>query len=142
MPTPWLSKDLRKRIVAHYEATEGATYNSTAETFQVGRASVSRILRVHRETGEFMPAPKPKKPKNKIDLEWLRAHALAHPDARLKDRAADFKAARGIEASITAVHHAMRAIGFTHKKRPSTRRNATPSASSSSEKASSRSSQR
>lgn len=142
MPTPWLSKDLRKRIVAHYEGTEGATYESTAETFQVGRASVSRILRLYRETGNLMPAPKPKKPKNKIDLEWLRAHALAHPDARLKDRAADFLAARGVAVSITSVHHGMRAIGFTHKKRPSMRRSVTPSASPNSEKTLSRNSPR
>src|ERR1700691_4643746 len=106
MPTPWLSRDLRKRIVTHYE--------KTAEHFSVGRASISRILRVHRETGEVMPAPKPKKPKNKIDLEWLRAHAEAHPDARLKDRAETFKAERGVSLSVTSVHYAMAAIGFTH----------------------------
>jgi transposase len=126
--------------VAFYERTPTATYNVTAEHFSVGRATVNRILRVHRETGDVMPAPKPKKPRNKVDLDWLRAHAEAHPDARLKDRAAAFKTERGISVSIASVHYAMRAIGFTHKKRPSTRRSATPNASAGSARPSSRSS--
>jgi transposase len=129
MPTPLISRDLRNRIVAHYEKTLEATYKSTAERFTVGEATVNRILRVHRETGDVMPAPRPKKPKNKVDLEWLRAHAAAHPDARLKDRAEAFATERGITVSISSVYYAMVAIGFTHKKKRSTRRNATASAS-------------
>jgi hypothetical protein len=35
----------------------------------------------------------------------------------------------GIKVGITAVHAAMAAIGFTHKKKRSTRRNATRSGS-------------
>jgi len=139
MPTPWISRDLRARIASHYEKTDGATYRSTAELFEVGEATVNRILRVHRETGDVMPAPRPKKPKNKIDLEWLRSHAEAHPDARLKDRAEAFAEERGVSVSIAAVWYAMAAIGFTHKKKRSSRRSATPSASSCSAIPSSRS---
>src|ERR1700678_3922587 len=64
-----------------------------------------------------MPALKPKKPRHKIDLEWLSKHATANPDARLKDRADAFEAERGVSVSISAVHYAMHAIGFTHKKK-------------------------
>ena len=117
MPTPLTSRDLRTRIVAHYQADENTTYRLTAERFSVGEATVSRVLRVHRETGDVMPAPKPRKPRNKIDLEWLREHAVAHPDDRLKDRAEAFEAERGVSVSIAAVHYAMHAIGFTHKKK-------------------------
>jgi transposase len=140
MPTPWISRDLRKRIVEHYKKTSNATYESTAQHFSVGAATVNRILRVHRETGDVMPVPKPKKPKNKIELEWLRAHAQAHPDARLRDRAEAFKSERGISVSVTAVYYAMVALGFTHKKRPSTPKSATPSAFANSGRPSSRSS--
>jgi transposase len=140
MPTPWISRDLRTRIVAHYEKTPEATYKSTAERFTVGEATVNRILRVHRETGEVMPPPRPKKPKNKVDLEWLRAHAQAHPDARLKDRAEAFATERGVTVSISSVYYAMVAIGFTHKKKRSTRRSATASASDPSARPSLRSS--
>ena len=114
MPTPWISRDLRTRIVSHYEEAAFATYKSTAEHFSVGEATVNRILRVHRETGDVMPPLRPKKPKNKIDLQWLRAHAEAHPDARLKDRAEVFEAERGVSVSVTAVWYAMVAIGFSH----------------------------
>ena len=125
MPTPWISRDLRERIVAHYDKANDATYKSTAERFSVGEATVNRILRVHRETGDVMPPPRAKKPKNKVDLEWLRAHAQSNPDARLKDRAAAFQTERGIKVSIAAVYYAMVAIGFTHKKKRSTRKSAT-----------------
>ena len=140
MPTPPISRDLRTRIVAHYKGKTKSTYRLTAERFAVGEATVSRVLRVHRETGDVMPAAKPAKPRYKMDLVWLRAHAEAQPDARLKDRAADFKAERGISVSVSAVHYAMRAIGFTHKKRLSTPRNETRSASATSGRSSSRSS--
>lgn len=123
MPTPWISRDLRSRIVSHYEKTAGATYKSTAALFEVGEATVNRILRVHRETGDVMPAPRPKKPKHKIDLTWLRADVLASPDARLKDRAAAFERERGISVSVAAVWYAMTALGFTHKKKPFSPRN-------------------
>ena len=127
MPTPWISRDLRRRIVEHYEETADATYKSTGERFKVGEATVNRILRVHRETGDVMPAPRPKKRRNKIDLAWLRAHAQTHPDARLRDRAEAFKTERLIAVSVTAVYYAMVAIGFTHKKKRSTRKSATRS---------------
>ena len=129
MPTPWISRDLRTRIVEHYDETPTATYKSTALLFKVGEATVNRILRVHRETGEVMPVPKPKKRRNKVDLEWLRDHAEKFPDARLKDRAAAFEVERGISVSIAGVYYAMVAIGFTHKKKQSSRGSATRSAS-------------
>jgi transposase len=132
MPTPWISRDLRERIVAHYEKTPEASYKSTGKHFMVGEATVNRILRVRRETGDVMPVPKPKKPKNKVDLEWLRKHAETHPDARLKDRVEAFEQERGITVGITAMYGAMVAVGFTHKKKRSTRRSATPSASANS----------
>lgn len=142
MPTPWISRDLRARIVSHYGKADDATYKSTAKLFEVGEATVNRILRVHRETGDVMPAARPKKPKNKIDLEWLRSHAEAQPDARLKDRAEAFASERGVSVSIAAVWYAMVAIGFTHKKKRSSRRSATPSASGCSAIPSSRSNRR
>jgi transposase len=140
MPTPRISRDLRQRIVVHYKKTPEATYKTTSEHFSVGEATVSRVLRAHRETGDVFPVPKPKKPKNKIDLDWLRAHAQAHPDARLKDRADAFQAERGLRVSISSVWYALTALGFTHKKRPSTPKRGNRSASAASGRRSSPSS--
>lgn len=88
-----------------------------------------------------MPAPRPKKPKNKVDLEWLRARVLAHPDARLKDHAEAFAKERGVSVSLAAVYYAMVALGFTHKKR-STPKSETRNVSARSAKPSSDSSRR
>jgi transposase len=104
------------RIVVFYEQTEGATYRSTAEHFRVGEATVNRVLRAVRETGCVMPVTRPKPPKNKIDLTWLRQHALAEPNARLKDYAACFAKQTGIVVSVSSVQRAMAAIGITKKK--------------------------
>lgn len=53
MPAP-LSMDLRVRIVERYQE-DGATVDSVAAQFGVGRASVSRFLRQQRETGHLEP---------------------------------------------------------------------------------------
>lgn len=117
MPTPFLSRDLRERIVAHYRSVKGATYRLTAEHFAVGIATVNRVLRVKRETGDVVPAPREKPRKNKVDLKWLEAHARAAPDARLKDRAAAFSAETGVSVSVVAVFNGLRVLGFSHKKK-------------------------
>jgi len=51
-----ISTDLRQRIVAHYSKGK-ATYSETAELFGVGVATVSRLLRRHRETGSVERDP-------------------------------------------------------------------------------------
>ena len=128
MPTPRISRNMRKRICEVYDTDPTATYESVAEIFGVGSATVGRILRCYRETVEVEPPPPRHVPRNKIDLNWLRAHAEAHPDARLRDRATAFAQATGIEVSIVYVHYAMIAIGYTRKKKRLWQRNVTPSA--------------
>src|SRR5262245_41855051 len=48
------SMDLRERVSAAY-AEGNATYEAVAERFRLGRATVSRWLRLHRETGNVAP---------------------------------------------------------------------------------------
>ncbi len=55
MPEP-LSLDLRERIVAAYERGD-MTRDQVAALFQVGRASVNRLVRRFRETGSVEPSP-------------------------------------------------------------------------------------
>ena len=111
-----MNPDLRTQIVEHYTNDRTATYRSTAERFRVGEASVSRILRCYRETGQVMPPLPQRESRRKIDLVWLRDRVLANPDARLRDHANAFLHERGISVSVVAVHYAMIAIGFTKKK--------------------------
>jgi len=114
-----LSNDLRRRIVNHYKAVRGATCASTAAHFSVGDATVSRLLRLDRETGDLVSIAEPKPRELKVDLDWLRQHAVRAPDAFLKDRVVDYLEERGVRVCITSMWTAMNALGWTHKKRPS-----------------------
>lgn len=114
---PELSLDLSRRIVAAYRSGRTKTYDATAEMFGVGRATVNRLLRRQRETGDLHKKPRGGNNPRRIDLDWLRQHAEAFPDARLKDRAEAWAAKTGESLSITAIWSALRALGITHKKR-------------------------
>lgn len=112
-----LSIDLRRRIVDAYEHGRTTTYIATAEMFGVGYATVSRLLRRKRETGDVLSKPKGGNNPRRVDLEWLENHAREHPDARLIDRVAAWQAHSGRTVSIHAISRGLRAIGWTHKKR-------------------------
>ena len=79
-----LSVDRRRRIVKHYENVDKATYASTAKHGCVGQATVSRLLRLQRESGDVFPKPRKAKRHPKLDRDWLMEHAPKYPDARLK----------------------------------------------------------
>lgn len=124
-----LSRDLRERIVAFYDKTEGATYASTAAHFSVGEATVNRLLRLRRETGAIAPRPRTPKRKFKVDLDWLRRHVERFPDARMSDRVSAAKSECGVTTSLGSMWFALRAIGVTHKKKRSTPKSEIRSAS-------------
>ena len=81
-----LSNDLKRRIVDAYLSGRSGNYVQTAEMFGVGEATVSRLLRRYRETGDVQNKPKGGNNPRKVDLDWLRAHADAFPDATLEER--------------------------------------------------------
>ena len=116
MPTRRISPKLFESLVAFYTRTKDATYRMVASIFGVGEATVSRELRRYRETGSVEMPESVYAPRNKIDLDWLRARVMAHPDALLREHAAAFAEERGIVVSTSCVHNGMEAIGFTHKK--------------------------
>jgi transposase len=112
-----ISVDLRRRIVDAYQSGKTTTYEATASMFGVGRATVNRLLRRERESGDVLPKPRGGNNPRRVDLEWLRAHAKASPDARLVDRIAAWEKHSGKRVSIGAMWGALNAIGWTHKKR-------------------------
>lgn len=111
-----ISNDLRQRIVQAYTSGLTTTYESTAEMFSVGRATVNRVLRKYRETGDVRPKPRGGDLRRAVDLEWLREHAEKQPDARLVDRIDAYAAHSGRRVSVGAMWHALWTIGWTHKK--------------------------
>ena len=113
-----LSVDLRRRIVDAYVSHRTQTYEATAEMFGVGYATVSRLLRRMRETGDVLSKPRGGNNPRRVDLDWLENHARENPDARLLDRAAAWKKHSDHSVSISSISRGLRAIGWTQKKRP------------------------
>ena len=114
-----ISLDLRRRIVRAYRSGLTSTYEETAEMFEVGRASVSRLLRRDRETGDVLPKKRGGDLRRLVDLAWIEKHAEAFPDARLVDRIEAWQEHSGRRVSVGAMWSALDAIGWTHKKNSS-----------------------
>lgn len=112
-----LSVDLRRRIVEAYQAKLSGTYEKTAELFHVGEATVSRLLRRFRETGDVQHKPKGGNNPRRVDMAWLRENLEAFPDARAADRIDAWVERGGERVSETSMYNAMHALGWTHKKR-------------------------
>ena len=85
--------------------------------FGVGIATVNRLVRRKRETGDVLPKPKGGNNPRRVDLDWLKTHATEYPDARIVDRIAAWEAHAGKKVSVGAMWAALHVIGWTHKKR-------------------------
>lgn len=120
-----LSIDLRRRLVQAYLSEQSGTYKQTAALFGVGEATVSRNLRRHRETGDVAYKPKGGNNPRRVDMAWVQEHLAAQPDARLRDRVEAWLERSGVRVGMTAMWNAVRACGWTHKKRLRSRANAT-----------------
>jgi len=112
-----LSLDLRRRVVQAYRAKQSGTYAETAALFGIGEATLSRLLRRYRETGDVAPKPRGGNNPRRVDLAWLRTHLDEHPDARIIDRIEAWVQLGGRRIGHTAMWLAIRACGWTHKKR-------------------------
>src|SRR6267154_2630910 len=111
------SIDLRRRLVEAYRSKKSGTYAATAALFGVGEATVSRLLRRHRETGDVQHKARGGNRKREIDLTWLREHLSVNPDGRLIDRIAAWQEHGGKRVSLGTMWLAVRACGWTHKKK-------------------------
>jgi transposase len=118
MPEP-LSLDLRERIVAAYERGD-LTRDQVAEMFQVGRASVNRLVRRFRETGSVEPNPhgggKPRKLTGRGE-KALRALVAEHPDATIPELVRLLMARAKLAVSTSTMSRELTRLGFTRKKK-------------------------
>lgn len=112
-----IQQALRQRIVQAYESDLSGTYAETAELFGVGEATVSRLLRRYRETGSVAAKKVGGNNPRRVDLSWLERHAQEHPDGRLGDRIEAWFAKSGRRVASSTMSQAMRAIGWTYKKK-------------------------
>lgn len=116
-----LSKDIRERVVAAYEAGEG-TYDELAARFSVGPATVSRLLRSYREHGSVDPRPRGGGMPPKIgveDLRLLRRIVASASDLTAAELARLWTERTGTQLSRAAMQRALQRAGLTRKKRHS-----------------------
>ncbi len=112
-----LSVDLRARVVG--ACLDGTTYDEAADRFGVGYASVSRWMRLYRETNQLAAKPFPGR-KPRIDdagHEFIRQLVEARPDATLSEFAHAYFESRGARVAPCIIHRALAKLGLTRKKR-------------------------
>jgi transposase len=108
--------EIRRRLVEAYRSGRSGTYEQTAELFGVGTATVSRALRRFRETGDVKYKPRGGNNPRRVDLEWLKEHAEAHPDARLVDRVEAWEQVSGRRVTAATMSNSLQAIAWSYKK--------------------------
>ncbi len=115
MPTPY-SQDLRDRVLAACD--RGMRTKQIADVFCVSASWVRRVKQRRRDHGQTTPRPpEPRTRYTKIDRTRLRELVEAHPDATLKQ----LREMLGVRCSESAVWKALDTMGYTFKKRRSTR---------------------
>lgn len=116
-----LPEEVRLAIVRAFEE-HGLKYAEIATLLDVGEASVSRMLRLHRETGGVAAKPKGggrlSPIRGKI-AEKLKALVRASPDSTIPELMDRLVAETGVVTSLPAMKRAMHRLGFSRKKRSS-----------------------
>jgi transposase len=96
------SKDLRQRALA--AVAQGMSPTTASQTFRVSRATLYRWM------ANPEPKPLPRTRSRKLDPQKLLDHVRRYPEARLRDRAAEF----GVCPS--AISYQLQKLKVTRKK--------------------------
>jgi transposase len=118
-----LSNDLRVRIVAAYKRKEGS-YQELAERFNVGRASVYRLLRRFGETCSVEPAPRGGGNPAVIrpdDVDTLAELVANYQDSSTETLAILWFERTGKRVSRSSMYRALKRFGLSYKKKVSLR---------------------
>lgn len=114
MASPY-SQDLRDRVLAAYD--RGVPTQEIAEVFSISKSWARRLKQRRRETGETAARPMGGAKVVKIDRVRLAELVRAQPDATLEE----LRVRLGGVRTISAVCMALKRLGFSFKKRRSTR---------------------
>lgn len=114
MAAPY-SVDLRSRVLGAYD--RGMETKEISENFRVSPAWARRVKQRRREHGELTPRPMGGKRYEKIDRVRLAALVEQQPDATL----AELRERLGVRCAISAICTALKRLGWSFKKRRSTR---------------------
>ncbi len=111
------SSDLRKRVLDAID--RGMARAEVVATFQVSAGSIKRWRARRRSTGDIAPRSPPGRTATIPAEQYpaLLAQLAAHPDATLTHHIALWKANHGVTVSRWTMSRALRAAGWTRKKR-------------------------
>lgn len=116
MTTP---TQLRETIIRAFHE-QALTYEAIAELLGIGRATVNRVLRRHRETGSVAPLPRGggnRSPLHGAAANQLRALVATQADMTAAELAIALRRQFGISTSRASVQRALQRMGYTRKKR-------------------------
>jgi transposase len=111
------SQDLRDRILAAYD--RGMKTKQIAVMFNVSRSWSRRVKQRRREHGETSPRKVGSPGVFKVDRTRLTELVREDPDATLME----LRDRLGVRCAISTICVALRKLGWSFKKRSSTRRN-------------------
>jgi len=114
-----ISNDLRRRIVDRY-LREGESYDSVAEHFQVGRATVNRVVNRFRRTGSVERSPRGGGNPPWIsedELPRLRDLVAEKPDRTADELAREWGLRFGAALSRSSMVRALARAGLSIKKK-------------------------
>lgn len=118
MPAP-LSVDLRKRVIAAYQAKEGSQ-RQLAERFNVSLSFIRDLSRRYRQTGTLEPKPHGGGAVAKLgaaQLPIVQALIEAQPDALLEELCERFATKTGIDVSVSRMQRAVCRLELSVKKK-------------------------
>jgi transposase len=116
-----LSMDLRRRILSAYLAHEG-TWQQLAERFQVGVATVDRLVARWRRTHSIAPLKPGPGHRFRIpdrDLPKVKRLLDAKPDSTTLEIVEAYEQATGVRVSRPTMGRVFKRMGYTRKKSPS-----------------------
>ena len=117
------SKDLRERVVEAYNNCLG-TIPELADLFSIGESTVSKYLKIFRETGDLTPGKSSGRTPilNEQVLNTIREIVLSSPDDRLQDYCLEFEKKTGVSIAKSTLWDACQILNIRRKKRASTQK--------------------
>lgn len=110
------SEDLRERVVR--AVAIGTPRDEVAATFAVSTATITRWLRLQRETGSLAPrsVPGPVAVKTEAVMASLPERLVEHADATLGEQCSWWRGVSGVQVSTATMSRALTRLGHTRKK--------------------------
>lgn len=110
------SEDLRERVVR--AVAIGTPRDEVAGMFAVSSATITRWLRLKRETGSLapQPVPGPVAVKTEAVMAALPERLAEHADARLADQCTWWQGISGVRVSTATMSRALTRLGHTRKQ--------------------------